>query len=243
MDVLDHNGVVLHSWTLSDPSDIIGATVGGNRYGWFAYNQFSFLAIDNSQLIIATEPQKVDFCHKEGKKGTFHLINVSVNAEQAHINHGDGLPGEEVPGTEDAKRFTEDCSIIDQLILVEIVEVPADKDTDTTSSDPLESGVNYVLKARGTADAGDGIEFDARYSIRTLSSSDWTDAVSTYGGYGVTLLDLLYNGSTPWGEFNASHDYETTVTGAGVVATFRIYDVYYPNNTGDLYVDIYQKLW
>jgi hypothetical protein len=34
-------------WTLSDPSDIIGDTVGGNRYGAFATQEFPVLAIDN----------------------------------------------------------------------------------------------------------------------------------------------------------------------------------------------------
>jgi hypothetical protein len=35
-------------WILTDPSDIIGGTVGGNRYGWFVQNEFDGLAIDNS---------------------------------------------------------------------------------------------------------------------------------------------------------------------------------------------------
>ena len=38
---------VLHTWTLSDLSDIIGATVGGNRYGWLVDNGFADLALDN----------------------------------------------------------------------------------------------------------------------------------------------------------------------------------------------------
>jgi len=40
--------LVMGTWTLSDPSDIIGVTVGGNRYGWFVQNEFDGLAIDNS---------------------------------------------------------------------------------------------------------------------------------------------------------------------------------------------------
>jgi hypothetical protein len=36
------------TWVLADPSDIIGVTVGGNRYGWFAQNEIHLLAIDNS---------------------------------------------------------------------------------------------------------------------------------------------------------------------------------------------------
>ncbi|MEQ8786475.1 MAG: right-handed parallel beta-helix repeat-containing protein [Pirellulaceae bacterium] len=48
MSVEDSSGSTVGSWTLSDPSDIIGSTVGGNRYGWFANNQFAYLAVDNS---------------------------------------------------------------------------------------------------------------------------------------------------------------------------------------------------
>jgi hypothetical protein len=45
-------GVPLFTWTLSDLSDIIGGTVGGNQYGWFAQNEFpAGLAFDTSALI------------------------------------------------------------------------------------------------------------------------------------------------------------------------------------------------
>lgn len=43
-------GIPLMTWTLSDPSDIIGVTVGGNRYGWFATDEFPHLAFDTSIL-------------------------------------------------------------------------------------------------------------------------------------------------------------------------------------------------
>lgn len=49
-------GVPLHSWVLSDPSDIIGVTVGGNRYGALFNNEFDFLALDDS-LKDGTEPE------------------------------------------------------------------------------------------------------------------------------------------------------------------------------------------
>ena len=44
-------GVPLRTWTLSDPSDVIGVTVGGNQYGWFATDEFPHLAFDTSVLI------------------------------------------------------------------------------------------------------------------------------------------------------------------------------------------------
>jgi hypothetical protein len=44
-------GIPLMMWTLSDPSDVIGMTVGGNRYGWFVIDEFPFLAFDTSALV------------------------------------------------------------------------------------------------------------------------------------------------------------------------------------------------
>lgn len=41
-------GITMGTWVRSDISDIIGSTVGGNRYGWFVQNEIPGLAIDNS---------------------------------------------------------------------------------------------------------------------------------------------------------------------------------------------------
>lgn len=60
MSIFDigNNNSLVHQWTLSDPSDLI-AGIGGNRYGWFDYNQFPVgatplisggLQIDNARL-------------------------------------------------------------------------------------------------------------------------------------------------------------------------------------------------
>ena len=35
--------------TISNPADLIDSVVGGNRYGWFATNDFEGLAIDNTK--------------------------------------------------------------------------------------------------------------------------------------------------------------------------------------------------
>jgi hypothetical protein len=40
---------------------------------------------------------KVDLCHRTGN-GRYHLISVSIDAQPAHIAHGDGVPNGEVPG-------------------------------------------------------------------------------------------------------------------------------------------------
>jgi hypothetical protein len=52
LTIRDSANVVRGTWTLSDPSDVIGSTVGGNQYGWFAQNEFpAGLAFDNSALV------------------------------------------------------------------------------------------------------------------------------------------------------------------------------------------------
>jgi hypothetical protein len=57
---------------------------------------------------------KVDICHREGN-GEFHLINVSENAYDAHMAHGDGVPGGEVPGTNGEYVFDDACNVVQAL--------------------------------------------------------------------------------------------------------------------------------
>jgi hypothetical protein len=57
MSVLNSNGTVLKTWTLSDPTDVIGTTVGGNRYGGAVNNQIPSLPIDN--IIRSSIPAEV----------------------------------------------------------------------------------------------------------------------------------------------------------------------------------------
>jgi hypothetical protein len=70
MDVLDTNGVSMHTWTLSDPTDIIGVTVGGSRYGWFTVSAFAYLAMDNTVkynvLHLVGPPTDKEQCKKGG---------------------------------------------------------------------------------------------------------------------------------------------------------------------------------
>ncbi|MGZ8315809.1 MAG: PEP-CTERM sorting domain-containing protein [Telluria sp.] len=47
MSIFDASDALVRDWTFVGPA--IGA-VGGNRYGWFDFNEFSTLAIDNSEM-------------------------------------------------------------------------------------------------------------------------------------------------------------------------------------------------
>jgi hypothetical protein len=66
---------VMGTWVLSDPSDIIGATVGGNAYGWFVQNEFDGLAIDNS--------------YRTGATSTPNCLIKITNGGTIHANNGD----------------------------------------------------------------------------------------------------------------------------------------------------------
>ena len=59
-------GAPLHTWTPSDPTDIIGSTVGGHRYGWFVIQEFPVLAIDNVSLLSVNEAGNASACKNDG---------------------------------------------------------------------------------------------------------------------------------------------------------------------------------
>ncbi len=98
-------GIPLMTWVLSDASDVIGSTVGGNRYGWFATNEFPYLAFDNSALIgfqdycvppASTPGAKVTgggWIPWAGNKGTFGLTakadqSGSASGNLTYQDHG-----------------------------------------------------------------------------------------------------------------------------------------------------------
>ena len=60
------SGDPVHTWTLSDATDVIGDTVGGHRYGWFATHEFPVLAIDNVNLLSVNLAGNVNACKNGG---------------------------------------------------------------------------------------------------------------------------------------------------------------------------------
>ncbi|MFN2510069.1 MAG: hypothetical protein ABR568_01345 [Pyrinomonadaceae bacterium] len=64
--ITDIDGAPLHTWILSDPTDIIGTTVGGHRYGWFVIQEFPILAIDNVSLLSVNLAGNASACKNDG---------------------------------------------------------------------------------------------------------------------------------------------------------------------------------
>jgi len=128
---------------------------------------------------------------------------------------------------------------------VDSVEVPADATGAVETEYVLKSSESYKLVASGVANAGDTIDFDAKYSITNRISGDgWTDEVSGYNSYGPTLLDLFVEGSSvDWGAYNEDHIYEYEMPGVDTPVSFLVYDIYPINNVGSLNVDVFVELW
>lgn len=55
MSIYDSSSVLVNTWTVSDPTDLIGG-IGGNRYGWFDFNELPVLAFDNASLAVFPAP-------------------------------------------------------------------------------------------------------------------------------------------------------------------------------------------
>jgi hypothetical protein len=58
----------------------------------------SVLLLVISLPVSATPPAKVELCHYDRTNGTWSLISVKEKAVAQHLAHGDGEPGEAVPG-------------------------------------------------------------------------------------------------------------------------------------------------
>jgi len=89
LSILDISENLIHTWTLSDASDVIGVTVGGNRYGWFASNEFPFLAIDNSLrtgFVGPTGKANFGFVAKYDKKTKLPKGNTEFVFQAGDIN-------------------------------------------------------------------------------------------------------------------------------------------------------------
>ncbi|MEM5774664.1 MAG: hypothetical protein AAGU05_06640, partial [Anaerolineaceae bacterium] len=185
--------------------------------------------------------------------GTYAIINISENAFQSHVDHGDASPGEPVPGMA-GKKFTADCTVVDVKELIDTIIVPSNGVT-VTSTAVLVSGVSYELEASGTykfvnwatATIPDLGYADARFSYRIPSSYNstgspaWIDGANLIPGY-PNYLQIWVNGNSfTWGTgYSETHTYVSNFTGQGSTVSFKIVDNAYGDNVGSLTVKIYR---
>ena len=55
MSIFDSSNSLVNMWTLSDEADLVSG-IGGNRYGWFDYNEFDVPAFDNTSMSVNAVP-------------------------------------------------------------------------------------------------------------------------------------------------------------------------------------------
>jgi len=71
------------------------------------------------------------------------------------------------------------------------------------------------------------------------------DGVEGYEGYGTDLLDLMVGGNfVNWGALDTTghkYSYSLVPSTSGPLA-LKIYDIYYPNNAGNILVDIFAQV-
>jgi hypothetical protein len=79
-------GTTLKTWIRSDPSDTINGTVGSNRYGWFALQEFPVLAFDNSSRFdIMSQPADKEQCKNDGWKLVVNGANAPFKNQGACV--------------------------------------------------------------------------------------------------------------------------------------------------------------
>lgn len=209
---------------------------------------------------VAAAAVKVDVCHVD-EYGVFHLINISENAYDTHVAHGDAGIGGWVPG-HPGNKFAADCSMIpvEKKNLVDSFEVTGASKVANYSNIVLEANQLYELKAIGTYKFADwtnaGIA-DAKYSKRIASVppyvAGWIDGanlnIDPLKAYGlqVTLVDGdLEKPLTPvgWVEpYNEAHIYTAPYTGTGAKLAMLIWDDRYGDNSGYITIEVYKINW
>ena len=143
---------------------------------------------------------KVDVCHLNDTGG-FQMINVSGNALQAHLAHGDGQPNGVVPASTD-KKFGANCEVL--VLREHTISLVSGAGGGTGT---LDAAVSYA-KASGT---GTAVIIDTHPFYASLPGARWVswathpEGSSTYGAPHVGD-DVTYNiGFTlPAGATNAS---------------------------------------
>lgn len=152
--------------------------------------------------------------------------------------------------------FHKDMSdgVLDGKYLIESINIPANKYTETVSVTNLVNGTSYSLEAIGTWNNSLNTT-DAEYA----SKDSW---VNYFDGYNISPwflgnneFDLMVDGSfIDWGPYNPTHKYSSLYTGTGSTVKFLIFDGdstvltpvvnpgWYGDNIGNLTVNIYGQL-
>lgn len=207
-------------------------------------------------IAFAGAPAKVDVCHlTSSETNTYVKINISENAYQTHLDHGDGWPYGYVP---DMLGYAFDSECVPYLLATDTLDINGLTGAVETTNFVTKPGVQYLLEASGTyrfvrwaTTANPDLGYaDAKCSHRIATSYNpygviaWVDGALYYpeakDNYGLqvsyedgdTIKPLLPVGwSGAVGECNPSHEYTAYFVGNSEPIKLFIYDSYYGDNT------------
>ena len=91
---------------------------------------------------------KVSLCHGTGN-GSYHMIDISTDAESAHRAHGDGKVGDAVPG-EPTKTFDEHCRAVGPSVKIEKFTNGEDANDAPGPAIPVGSTVTWTYRVTNT---------------------------------------------------------------------------------------------
>lgn len=189
---------------------------------------------------LAAPAPKVDVCHYDADGGVFHKINISGNALDAHIAHGDAVPGEPVP-TAAGYQFDSDCAPVAVLFRLSTIEVSG---VGWPSYFTVEEGRAYELRASGTYSWGD--ENDPNHPLVGDAQCVSIAGGAYFANYSpVPMLEVTVDesdGSWQPSGCDPLHQYTASGVGDGDVHSLRILDagpVPYGDNSGFISVEIW----
>ena len=171
--------------------------------------------VDAASAVIVEEARsgKITLCHSSDD-GRYHPIDISVNAEQAHRDHGDGAIGDPVPA-DPTKTFDARCRAVGPAISIEKSTNGEDADAAPGPSIALGSQVTwtYVVKNTGTVSlTGIKVVDDDQNVVVSCGQSTLAEGASmTCTAMGVVTVEGQYRNL---GSVTANW---TTSTGSGTV--------------------------
>ena len=121
---------------------------------------------------------KVSLCHSTGN-GSYHLIDVSVNAEPAHRAHGDGKVGDPVPGRP-TQTFDANCQAVGPAVDIEKSTNGEDADEAPGPTITVGSAVTwqYVVANTGTVNLSNVMVTDDKNVVVTCPTATLTPGQS-----------------------------------------------------------------
>lgn len=133
-------------------------------------------------------------CHQQGN-GSYALLSVSGQAVNAHVAHGDGVPGGAVSGMP-GKKFDDACAIVNagpNFFTFNIrnnngsITAPWDSDI-TLAENPAGDGYTFGTPRSGQK-VGYGTNFFDGVQVNTLETVNWLGLMGMQGGI-VTYLNI-----------------------------------------------------